>query len=374
MKLKRLFLCLLSLQAIIGQTAAQKQTNINLSGSIFNAATDTLFVSQMYDNNKIQDFDTILMDQKGTFKASLVLPREDYYLLRLGADNIHLVCRNNAAIKIYGDGAKLDAFCNIIDSDESAAMNSFAKEIRRFQIKNDSAVLAIKDNPERSEAVNTYMQKEFYTFQSNIKTFIGANQNSAALVMALSVINVNQDTKSYASIVQQLEKSFPSSITVQKYSDNLKKILTEKEQSKPLGIGKVAPDFTELMVDRKSELKLSDLRGKVVLIDFWASWCGPCRRENPNVVKTYNKYKEKGFTVMSVSLDKDLEKWKKAIEADQLSWTNHVSDLGGWQSKVSRLYEVGSVPFTVLIDQEGKIIKTNLRGAALDNELEKLFK
>lgn len=374
MKLKRLFLCLLSLQAIIGQTAAQKQTNINLSGSIFNAATDTLFVSQMYDNNKIQDFDTILMDQKGTFKASLVLPREDYYLLRLGADNIHLVCRNNAAIKIYGDGAKLDAFCNIIDSDESAAMNSFAQEIRRFQIKNDSAVLAIKDNPERSEAVNTYMQKEFYTFQSNIKTFIGANQNSAALVMALSVINVNQDTKSYASIVQQLEKSFPSSITVQKYSDNLKKILTEKEQSKPLGIGKVAPDFTELMVDRKSELKLSDLRGKVVLIDFWASWCGPCRRENPNVVKTYNKYKEKGFTVMSVSLDKDLEKWKKAIQADQLSWTNHVSDLGGWQSKVSRLYEVGSVPFTVLIDQEGKIIKTNLRGAALDNELEKLFK
>ena len=87
----------------------------------------------------------------------------------------------------------------------------------------------------------------------------------------------------------------------------------------------------------------------------------------------YEKYKKDGFTIMSVSLDKDLKKWKQAIELDNLSWPNHVSDLGGWQSKVSRLYQVGSVPFTVLIDQEGKIIKTNLRGPALESELEKIF-
>ena len=94
---------------------------------------------------------------------------------------------------------------------------------------------------------------------------------------------------------------------------------------------------------------------------------------NPNVVKTYEKYKKDGFTIMSVSLDKDLKKWKQAIELDNLSWPNHVSDLGGWQSKVSRLYQVGSVPFTVLIDQEGKILKTNLRGPALEFELEQIF-
>jgi hypothetical protein len=90
-------------------------------------------------------------------------------------------------------------------------------------------------------------------------------------------------------------------------------------------------------------------------------------------VETYNKYKDDGFTVMSVSLDKDLEKWKAAVKADNLSWPHHVSDLGGWRSKVSRLYEVGSVPFTVLIDQEGKVIKTNLRGFALEKELKILF-
>jgi len=120
-------------------------------------------------------------------------------------------------------------------------------------------------------------------------------------------------------------------------------------------------------------MKLSDLKGKVVLIDFWASWCGPCRKENPNVVKTYEKYKADGFTIMSVSLDTDREKWLAAIKQDNLTWPNHVSDLKGWSSKVGRMYEVGSVPFTVLIDREGRIIKVNLRGEALEKELSKIF-
>jgi thiol-disulfide isomerase/thioredoxin len=120
-------------------------------------------------------------------------------------------------------------------------------------------------------------------------------------------------------------------------------------------------------------MKLSDLKGKVVLIDFWASWCGPCRKENPNVVKTYEKYKDAGFTVMSVSLDSDKAKWLEAIQKDGLVWPNHVSDLGGWQSKVARLYGVGSIPQTILLDKEGKIIASNLRGPALEAELQKIF-
>ena len=357
---------------LCGLFYAQEAT-IKLSGSIFGSDADMLFISQMYDDNKIKDFDTIMMDKEGKFKKNIILPREDYYLLRLADFNIHLVCRNNADIKIYGDGKKLNEYCNILNSDESVAMNSFSKTLESFQYKNDSAVKAIKENPERQKVINEYMQKEYFAFQNKLKLFIGSNQNSAALVMGLSAINFKQDSKSYEAVINQLKKAFPQSLTVQKYVKNFELMKAEKERNKPLGIGKTAPDFTELMVDRKTNLKLSDLRGKVVLIDFWASWCGPCRRENPNVVKTYNKYKDKGFTIMSVSLDKDLEKWKKAIKDDQLSWPNHVSDLGGWQSKVSRLYEVGSVPFTVLIDQEGKIIKTNLRGSALETALEKIF-
>jgi thiol-disulfide isomerase/thioredoxin len=120
-------------------------------------------------------------------------------------------------------------------------------------------------------------------------------------------------------------------------------------------------------------LKLSSLRGKVVLIDFWASWCGPCRRESPNVVRLYNQYKDKGFTVFSVSLDQDAAAWKQAIEKDGLVWPNHVSDLLGWNTPMTQIYGFNSIPHTVLIDKKGKIIGTGLRGESLEQKLKEIF-
>jgi len=110
-----------------------------------------------------------------------------------------------------------------------------------------------------------------------------------------------------------------------------------------------------------------------VLIDFWASWCGPCRKENPNVVRVYNKYKDKGFTIYSVSIDQSKENWLAAIEKDQLSWPSHVSTLQGWQTPILRDYGVNGVPFTVLIDRDGKIIQANLRGPMLEAKLAEIF-
>ena len=110
---------------------------------------------------------------------------------------------------------------------------------------------------------------------------------------------------------------------------------------------------------------LSSLKGKLVLVDFWASWCGPCRKENPNIVAVYNKYKEKGFTVFSVSLDDKKEAWIQAIKADKLTWT-HVSDLSGWQSLATKLYKFYSIPTSFLIDRNGNILKRNLRGKDLE--------
>ena len=135
--------------------------------------------------------------------------------------------------------------------------------------------------------------------------------------------------------------------------------------------GALAPDF-EQETPEGDTIKLSDFRGKITLVDFWASWCGPCRRENPNVVKLYQKYKDKGFAILGVSLDREKSRWVQAIEKDGLNWS-HVSDLKGWKNQIAGLYGVTSIPHTVLLDREGRIIQRNLRGEQLAYKLEEIF-
>lgn len=135
----------------------------------------------------------------------------------------------------------------------------------------------------------------------------------------------------------------------------------------------IAPNFALSDVNGKT-VKLSDFRGNLVLIDFWASWCGPCRQENPNVVALYNSYKKRNFTILSVSMDEDPVKWKEAIKMDGLLWDTHVSDLKGWKSGMVPLYQFDGIPFTVLVNPEGKIIAKGLRGDALKSKIETFFK
>ncbi len=162
--------------------------------------------------------------------------------------------------------------------------------------------------------------------------------------------------------IQAFEESDPGAAASMK---------AEVERARAFVIGGEAPDFTQKTPSGEG-FSLSELRGKVVLVDFWASWCGPCRRENPNVVRLYQKYKDKGFEILGVSLDKTHGRWVQAIESDGLEW-QHVSDLKGWANEVAQAYGVRSIPHTILLDPEGRILARNLRGEALENKLAELF-
>ena len=169
-------------------------------------------------------------------------------------------------------------------------------------------------------------------------------------------------------------KRFKDSPIANNMAQQILQIENSYNQYKRVNSGsQLAPEISLNNPDGK-EIKLSSLRGQYVLIDFWASWCAPCRKELPNVVKLYNQYKSKGFTVYSVSLDKDISAWKKAIQDDNLSWPNHVSDLLGWESELPTLYGFQGIPHIVLIDKEGKIIESGLRGESLEQKLKELFK
>jgi len=199
-----------------------------------------------------------------------------------------------------------------------------------------------------------------------LKDFIKANP--ASYISLVSLKKVAGSVPDYGEVTPM----FNALSDEVKNTENGKAYATFLDKLKATAIGAVAPDFTQNDPDG-NPIKLSDFKGKYVLIDFWASWCGPCRRENPNVVKAYAKYHEKGFEILGVSLDQKKEAWLKAIADDQLTW-KHVSDLKYWNNEVGTLYAVRAVPQNFLLDPTGKIVAKNLRSEALEANLAEIFK
>lgn len=347
------------------------QINVTVSGMVFNAKSKKVQLVRE-EVNTTKEYMSSSIDKDGNFSMTGQLPQKDYYTLLFGEEKIYLILRDDADVKVYGDGANLKSFVNIIDSEESSNYHKFKMEVSAWMASSDSAAAVIKADPSKETETNQTMAYRYQIFQGTVKTFIARNPNSPALIAAIPVIDLNADFPTYEAIVNQLNGMWAQSEDVKQVKAQYDQVKARMVANNPLAPGKMAPDFEEVKPDG-STMKLSDLKGQIVLLDFWASWCGPCRRENPNVVALYEKYKDQGFTVLSVSLDKDRAKWLEAIEKDNLSWPNHVSDLKYWSSKAAKIYGVSGIPFTVLIDREGKIVNTKLRGPQLEEELSRLL-
>lgn len=222
----------------------------------------------------------------------------------------------------------------------------------------------------KNEAAKDEIEKRFDVTDNELNElqiqFIQANTTSYVSLDAVkSIGGAAPDVEKIEPLFNGLSEQIKNTASGKEFAQKIAKL-------KQVAVGAVSPDFAQSNPDNKT-VKLSDFKDKYLLIDFWASWCGPCRRENPNVVAAYNRFKDKNFTILGVSLDKDKEAWLKAVEKDQLNWAQ-VSDIKGWDNEVAQLYAVQSIPANFLIDPNGKIIAKNLRGDQLLKKLAEIFK
>lgn len=257
-------------------------------------------------------------------------------------------------------------------NDENAKLTAYLKPIYdKFTALNKEYESKNPTEQSNSEYIQSLEKRAKDVEDETVKAkqdYALAHPNSYLAIVALN--STMKDGFDAAGTEKIYNKLSPEVRNTELGQSSLKRILEVKKTQE----GELAPDFTQNDVNGKP-VKLSDFRGHYVLLDFWASWCAPCRRENPNLVKAYAMYKDKGFRVLGVSLDKPeaKDKWLKAIKDDGLTWTQ-VSDLKGWTNSAAVLYDVKAIPMNFLVDPQGRIVAKYLRGEDLDNKLKEIYK
>ncbi|MFD1186247.1 redoxin domain-containing protein [Pontibacter rugosus] len=350
------------------KTATNGEDAYTIQGKLNNASSGQIFLYELGEQN-FEPRDTADVSADGTFTFNGTIKEPTFYRLTLDQQNGLMLVLDEGKINIEADAKDINGTAKVEGSEDTQLfleLNKLVNESRLKQTELEQRFMVAQQ--QGNEAEMESIRNEFMQLQGQVKNFIA--QHPKSIVSAFGTASLIDPVNDFA-FADSMASLFNANLPNSKYTAMLNERLKPYRST---AIGQVAPDFSLPTPDGGSK-SLSSLRGKYVLVDFWASWCGPCRKENPNVVKMYNKYKNKGkgFEIFGVSLDQSEDKWLAAIEKDQLKWP-HVSDLKGWESSAAQLYNVTAIPQTVLLDPEGRIIAKGLRGEELENKLATLLK
>lgn len=349
--------------------------------AIEGAGGRTVFFERFENNRPVRVDSTVLgPDGKGTLHVP-ALPLDFYRILLDDHDALIVALDSAETLVLHAKAGALAQPTTLEGSKHTQDLHGFYREATAYEHRIDSLRRLMAQGAGDSttvDAINAAMEG----YRGLCKDAINGHPGSPVQLTAVSKLNMQQDMDSYALVRDQLRKTMGRSGFFIAFRDQVDRMEKQAEAMKQqeaemqrlsnlVPVGGLAPEIAQQTPDGRT-MKLSELRGKVVLIDFWASWCKPCRMENPNVKKVYDRFHAKGFEILGVSLDRTKEAWTAAIQQDGLPW-HHVSDLGFWNNAAAQEYGVSSIPFTVLVDRDGKVIDKNLRGPALERRLSELF-
>jgi peroxiredoxin len=377
---------------IAGLTISGCKNNINeINGKLLNSIKgDYIFLDEL-KSNKLLTVDSVKVSEDGTFSLTRKIDFSSFYLLKTDNSNfLTLLLEPGEKIELTAYRDSLAYPVSVSGSAGTILMADYNERLREI-IGKLSALRSIymknldkPDLPLVMERLDSLAQGYLNEINLYTKNYIDKNITSLVSLVALYqqvapgeyILNPQKDLDYYVKVDSSMWLFYPDYELVKSLHEQVGEMISlvsEQENSIaiPLG-GNIAPEIT-LPDPQGDTIRLSSTRGSVVLLDIWAAWCAPCRRENPNLVKVYNLYHNKGFQIFQVSIDKTREAWLKGIEDDQLGKWIHVSDLKYWNSAVVPLYKIESIPANFLLDREGKIIASNLRGEMLQEKLEQIF-
>lgn len=362
---------LLILVILVSACGGSKNGMVKITGKIENAIPQGEVILEKFETGQVRPVQTVYSDHKGNFEMEVDLDGPGFYRINIYNKQYETLILADENLKVEAGGTE-DSEIIVTGSEDMRYLDEVYEYMDAYQLKvQDFNQRYIQARNEGNTALVEELTTEGLAMEAEKidylkKMAMSLEGSLVSLLITDFIPDKREEYKFMDSLAVKLQKEIPNSSDVQYFASNV-------DSFKPaVTIGDVAPNL-ELPNPDGEMISLESLRGKYVLLDFWAGWCRPCRQENPNVVRMYNKYNDDGFEVFSVSLDRTKSQWVNAIEQDGLVWPYHVSDLKYFQSEAAVTYKVNAIPFALLLDPEGRVIGKNLRGRALQAKLESIF-